>query len=63
MQKAFFVKFVKKLGFSFCIYKNKNGYFWGILGMFVSTPIIASCKAIFTYFDDKYNLIKFNDEE
>lgn len=39
------------------------GHFWGILGMFVSTPIIASCKAIFTYFDDKYNLIKFNDEE
>ena len=39
------------------------GHFWGILGMFVSTPIIASCKAIFTYFDDKYNLIKINDEE
>lgn len=39
------------------------GHFWGILGMFLSTPIIASCKAIFTYFDDKYNLIKFNDEE
>lgn len=39
------------------------GHFWGILGMFVSTPIIASSKAIFTYFDDKYNLIKFNDEE
>lgn len=39
------------------------GHFWGILGMFVSTPIIASCKAIFTYFDDKYNLIKLNDED
>ena len=39
------------------------GHFWGILGMFVSTPIIASCKAIFTYFDDKYNLIKFNEED
>ena len=39
------------------------GHFWGILGMFVSTPIIASCKAIFTYFDDKYNIIKFNDED
>lgn len=39
------------------------GHFWGILGMFVSTPIIASCKAIFTYFDDKYNLIKINDED
>ncbi len=39
------------------------GHFWGILGMFVSTPIIASCKAIFTYFDDKYNIIKFNNED
>ena len=38
------------------------GHFWGILGMFVSTPIIASCKAIFTYFDDKYDIIKFNNE-
>ena len=38
------------------------GHFWGIIGMFVSTPIIASLKAIFTYFDDKYNIIKTNDE-
>lgn len=36
------------------------GHFWGIIGMFISTPIIASFKAIFTYFDNKYNLIKFN---
>lgn len=41
------------------------GHFWGIIGMFISTPIIASLKAIFTYFDDKYDLIKINniDEE
>ena len=39
------------------------GHFWGIIGMFVSTPIIASCKAIFTYFDDKYNLINFSEED
>lgn len=39
------------------------GHFWGIIGMFISTPIISSCKAIFTYFDDKYNLLKFRDEE
>ena len=41
------------------------GHFWGIIGMFISTPIIASLKAIFTYFDDKYNLIKIKniDEE
>lgn len=39
------------------------GHFWGIIGMFISTPIIASLKAIFTYFDDKYNLIKINNVE
>ena len=39
------------------------GHFWGIIGMFVSTPIIASAKAIFTYFDDKYNLIKTKNLE
>lgn len=39
------------------------GHFWGIIGMFISTPIIASCKAIITYFDDKYDLLRFNNED
>lgn len=39
------------------------GHFFGILGMFISTPIIAALKAIFTYFDDKYDLIKVKEEE
>ena len=39
------------------------GHFWGIIGMFVSTPIIASLKAIFTYLDDKYDLIKVKEED
>jgi len=38
------------------------GHFWGIIGMFVSTPIIAVLKAIFTYFDDKYDIIKIKNE-
>lgn len=38
------------------------GHFWGIIGMFISTPIIAVLKAIFTYFDDKYDLIKIKNE-
>lgn len=38
------------------------GHFWGIIGMFISTPIIAALKAIFTYFDDKYDLIKIKNE-
>lgn len=34
------------------------GYFFGILGMLVSTPIIAVFKSIFLYFDQKYEIIK-----
>lgn len=39
------------------------GYFFGILGMVVSTPIIGAFKAIFFFFDEKYHLINYNDEE
>ena len=35
------------------------GYFWGILGMVISTPLIAASKAIFVYFNDKYDLLNF----
>jgi len=38
------------------------GHFWGIIGMFIATPVIASLKAIFTYFDDKYDILKTNNE-
>lgn len=33
------------------------GYFFGIFGMVISTPIIAACKSIFMYFNDKYKII------
>lgn len=36
------------------------GYFWGMIGMIVSTPLIASVKAILMYFDEKYNILKYN---
>ena len=39
------------------------GHFWGIIGMFISTPIIASLKAIFKYFDKKYNILSINESE
>ncbi len=39
------------------------GYFFGILGMVISTPIIAVAKSIFMFFDDKYNLLKFLRKE
>ena len=34
------------------------GYFFGILGMVISTPIIAAIKSIFMYFNDKYEIIR-----
>lgn len=37
------------------------GYFWGILGMVVSTPIIAATKAIIMYLDEKYDILSYND--
>ena len=36
------------------------GHFWGIIGMVVSTPILASSKVILKYIDNKYDLLKFN---
>lgn len=36
------------------------GYFWGIIGMVVSTPIIASIKAIIMFLDEKYDILTFN---
>lgn len=38
------------------------GHFWGIIGMFISTPIIASLKAIYVYLDDKYNFMRYNED-
>lgn len=35
------------------------GYFFGIIGMVVSTPIIGALKAIFVFFNNKYELIEF----
>ncbi len=37
------------------------GYFFGILGMLISTPIIAVAKTIFQFFDKKYGLIDRDD--
>ena len=37
-----------------------SGYFFGIVGMLLSTPIIGVCKVIIKYFDDKYDLLNFN---
>ena len=37
------------------------GHFFGIIGMAISTPIIAAFKAIFMFFDEKYNILNYND--
>ncbi len=37
------------------------GYFWGIIGMVISTPIIASVKAIIIFLDEKYDILTFNN--
>ena len=34
------------------------GYFFGILGMVISTPLIAVVKTVFMYFDNKYDFFK-----
>lgn len=39
------------------------GHFWGILGMILATPIIATIKVIFQYFDKKYDLLKRKRKE
>lgn len=36
------------------------GYFFGIIGMLLSTPIIGVFKVILQYFDEKYDLLNFN---
>lgn len=33
------------------------GHFWGIIGMILATPLIATGKIIFEYFDKKYDLL------
>jgi predicted PurR-regulated permease PerM len=35
------------------------GHFFGIIGMFVSTPVIAVFKSIFKFFDEKYDILNF----
>ena len=37
------------------------GHFFGIIGMLVSTPIIAVLKSIFAYYNEKYQLLKSNE--
>jgi len=37
-------------------------HFWGIIGMVVSTPIIAILKIVFNFFDHKWHIIDYDDD-
>ena len=39
------------------------GYFFGIIGMLLSTPIIAVIKTIFVFFDKKYGIINKHEKD
>lgn len=39
------------------------GHFWGIIGMLISTPLIASVKTIFMFYNERYELIKREEED
>lgn len=39
------------------------GHYWGMIGMVVSTPLIAIIKQIYTFFDEKYDFFKNNDND
>ena len=36
------------------------GHFWGVLGMILSTPIVAVAKALFVFFNNKFDILKYN---
>lgn len=36
------------------------GHFFGIIGMVISTPVIAACKAIVLFFDEKYDILNYD---
>ncbi len=38
------------------------GHFFGMLGMIVATPIIATCKTIFLFLNEKYKITKWTSE-
>lgn len=38
------------------------GHFFGIIGIIIATPVIGACKAIFLFFNQKYNFINFKKE-
>lgn len=38
------------------------GYFWGIFGMVIATPLTAIIKILYEFFDDKYHFFEYRNE-
>ena len=36
------------------------GYFWSVPGMILSTPIVAVTKSLFIFFNNKFDIFKYN---
>jgi predicted PurR-regulated permease PerM len=39
------------------------GYFWGIFGMVIATPLVAIIKIIYEFFDEKYHFFEYKSDE
>ena len=39
------------------------GHFWGIPGMFISTPVIAAAKEVLVYLDKRYQIFSKNSDK
>ena len=39
------------------------GHFWGIIGMVISTPLMAVAKQIYFFLDEKYDFFKSDDDD
>jgi predicted PurR-regulated permease PerM len=39
------------------------GYFFGILGMIIATPLVAMIKSIVIFIENKFNILRFKQEE
>ncbi len=39
------------------------GYFWGMFGMIIATPLMAIIKVLYEFFDEKYNFFSYKEDK
>jgi predicted PurR-regulated permease PerM len=39
------------------------GYFFGVLGMIIATPLVAMIKSIAMFLENKFNILRFNQQK